>query len=189
MSIRSTRLLLLMLLHVTYWFIADGDIWNRNRFPSDCHYSNPHCPLMPRCVFRRRYSSKCQDTNKSHPGSVIRNQDKWWNWQRPNVGTRVTTDCYIYTRSGWGTAIKSDPKIIIIPSINAREATDHPIQAQDLSIQIGAQNHHRPHPLPLQLNRMSNSEWPHCMHSCCSEWLAGQMDHGIRCDGWGTRRD
>lgn len=70
----------------------------------------------------------------------------------------VTTDCYIYTRSGWGTAIKSDPKIIIIPSINAREETDRTIQAQDLSIQIGAQNHHRPHPLPLQLNRMSNSE-------------------------------
>lgn len=66
--------------------------------------------------------------------------------------TRVTTDCYIYTRSGWGTAIKSDPKIIIIPSINAREETDRTIQAQDLSIPIGAQNHHRPTPSAIESN-------------------------------------
>lgn len=137
-----------------------------------------HCPLMPRCVFRQRYSSKFQDTNKSHPGSVIRNQDKWWNWQRPNVGTRVTTDCYIYTRSGWGTAIKSDPKIIIIPSINAREETDHPIQAQDLSIQIGAHNHHRPHSLCNWI------EWASDLTACTLAVLNGWLGRWITAYDW-----
>lgn len=85
--------------------------------------------------------------------------------------TRVTTDCYIYTRSGWGTAIKSDPKIIIIPSINAREETDQTIQAQDLSIQIGAQNHHHPHSLCNWIEWAIPSDLTACTLAVLNGWL------------------